>query len=95
MLIKTGTQQSHLQSMNFLFFIKCSKHEEQAFYKQELQLGRQMAKQNCACSLPTPSTALLQHVSRSRNIQRESWASSPKYFKDIPDLEILEAHNQG
>lgn len=54
MLIKPGTQQSRLQPVNFLFFIKCSKHEEQGLYKQELQLGSQTAKQNCASSLPTP-----------------------------------------
>lgn len=66
MLINTRTQQSHLQSVNVLFFIKCSKHEEQALYTQELQLGRQTAKQSCACSLPTPPTTLLQLVARSR-----------------------------
>lgn len=38
--------------MIFLFFIKCSKHEEQALYRQEFQLGGQRAEQSCACLLP-------------------------------------------
>ena len=57
--LSTVTQQSHLQYVNFLFIIKCSKHEEQALYKQALQLGRQTAKQYCACSLPTTPTCTL------------------------------------
>lgn len=65
MLIKT-TQQSHLQYVNILFFMKCSKHEEQAFYKQELQLGRQTAKQNCDCFLPAPPYVSSKRVARSR-----------------------------
>lgn len=92
MLIKPRTTE---QSVNVLFFIKCSKHEEQALYKQELQLGRQTAKQNCACSLPTPPATLLQLVARSRNIQQEPWASTSNSSEDNPDLGILEAQNQG
>lgn len=91
MLIKPGTQQSHLQSVNFLFFVKCSKHEEQALYKQELQLGRQTAKQNYARSLPTPPAALFQLVARSRNTLQEPWASTPNSSQGTPDLGLLEA----
>lgn len=91
MLIKPGTQQSHVQSVNFLFFIKCSKHEEQGLYKQELQLGRQTAKQNCACSLPTPPAALFQLMARSRNIQQEPGLQL-QTSRDIPGLGFLEVH---
>lgn len=77
--------------MNFLFFIKCSKHEEQALYQQELQPGRQTAKQNRACSLPTPP-ANLKVVARSRDSQPESWASTQSPFRDILAPGTLEAH---
>lgn len=32
--------------------------KNKVFINKELELGRQMAKQNCTCSLPTPPAAL-------------------------------------
>lgn len=92
--LSTVTQQSHLQYVNFLFIIKCSKHEEQALYKQALQLGRQTAKQYCACSLPTSPAALLHVMARSINSHKNP-GLQPKTLKETSALGILEAHNQG
>lgn len=47
--------------MNFLFFIKCSKHEEQGLYQQELQLEDKQQ----SSTVPAPCPPRLQPSSNS------------------------------